>query len=64
MQATIQDLLNAWEHNTRKVINLLEASLYLRIQIQRAMPESDFSDDNLVDSLESLLLQFKAVREV
>ena len=64
MQATLTDLLEAWEHNTRKIVSLLECSLYLRIQIQKAMPESEFSDDSLIDSLESLLYQLKAMREI
>ena len=64
MQATIADLLEAWEHNTRKIVSLLECCLFLRCQIQKAMPESEFSDDSLIDSLESLLFQLKAMREV
>ncbi len=62
--ANQEDLITAWELNTSKIISLLENTLLLRLHIQRSVPEADFSDAILIDSLTSNLKQLKTMRRI
>ena len=56
-----QHLIEAWEHNTQKIMGLLEHTLILRVQIEQAINQKQFSDREFIDSLENNLMQLKAV---
>ena len=62
--ASQDDLLMAWELNTNKIVSLLEATLLLRLRIQQCVPEKDFSDAILMDSLKGNLKQLNAMGRI
>lgn len=60
-QVNVEDLLTAWELHIQKLMNLLECTLVLRLEIKKAMPDRECSDEIFIDCLESNLIQLKAL---